>query len=214
MGLLLALVVLLLAAVLFLLAAALHLVPGIGDLFGETTTDHTGPALLKSVRDLDRYEAAEGSFQVVVDLDKDAKFLPDAVRGSRTLYVGAGTVDSYVDLGGLGASAVRTDKERTRAELWLPHARLGKAALDAKRSHAVVKERGFLDRLGDFFSDNPGDEHQVNQLAVRHITDAAKESRLTARAERNTTTMLRGLLGSLGFREVTVHYGQEPPAHR
>ena len=32
-----------------------------------------------------------------MDLEKDAKFLPDAVRGRRTLYVGAGSVDAYVD---------------------------------------------------------------------------------------------------------------------
>ncbi|MFK0046269.1 hypothetical protein ACIQU4_19630 [Streptomyces sp. NPDC090741] len=33
-----------------------------------------------------------------MDLEKDAAFLPDAIRGTRTLYVGAGTVSGYVDL--------------------------------------------------------------------------------------------------------------------
>ncbi|MGW5071270.1 DUF4230 domain-containing protein, partial [Streptomyces cyaneofuscatus] len=52
-------------------------------------------------------------------------------------------------------------------------------------------------------------EQAVNQLAVRHIGEAAKESGLTARAEKNTADMLKGLLGSLGFERVTVRYGDD-----
>lgn len=71
----------------------------------------------------------------------------------------------------------------------------------------MSKQRGLLDRLGDFFSDNPGDERAVQRLAARHIADAAQETSLVDRAEANTTTMLRGLLRSLGFEEVKVVYG-------
>lgn len=184
----------------------LSVLPGLKDLFGTETEDRSGPALLESIQDISRYDAASGNFQVVVDLEKDAKFLPDAVRGSRTLYVGAGTVDAYVDLGKLDEDDVRVDDDRTSATLRLPHARLGKPALDPERSYAVSKQRGLFDRLGDFFSDNPGSEQAVQKLAVRHIGDAAKESGLTARAETNTTEMLEGLLRSLGFEEVRVGY--------
>ncbi len=156
-----------------------------GDLFGTETHDRSGPALLESVRDMSRYEAASGSFQVVVDLDKDAEFLPDAVRGTRTLYVGAGTVDAYVDLGRLGERDVTVDSDRTSATLRLPHARLGRPALDPDRSYAVSKQRGLLDRLGDLFSDNPNSEQAVQRLAVRHIGDAGEEQRLTARREQH-----------------------------
>ncbi|GAA2253600.1 DUF4230 domain-containing protein [Streptomyces atrovirens] len=186
----------------------LSLLPGLKDLFGTETEDRSGPALLESVQDISRYDAASGNFQVVVDLEKDAKFLPDAVRGSRTLYVGAGTVDAYVDLGKLDEDDVRVDDDRTSATLRLPHARLGKPALDPERSYAVSKQRGLFDRLGDLFSDNPGSEQAVQKLAVRHIGDAAEESGLTTRAETNTTEMLEGLLRSLGFEEVRVSYGE------
>ncbi|MEY9490545.1 hypothetical protein RKD26_006339 [Streptomyces calvus] len=198
--------VVLLFAVLFA-GIRLSVLPGLKDVFGTETRDRSGPALLESVRDISRYEAASGSFQVVVDLEKDTKFLPDAVRGSRTLYVGAGTVDAYVDLGSLDGDDVRVDEDRTSATLRLPHARLGTPALDPGRSYAVSKQRGLLDRLGDLFSDNPNSEQAVQQLAVRHIGDAAKESGLTARAESNTTEMLEGLLRSLGFERVRVTYG-------
>ncbi|MEU8033085.1 DUF4230 domain-containing protein [Streptomyces sp. NPDC049099] len=189
----------------------LAVLPGIKDLFGTETHDRSGPALLKSIQDMSRYDAASGNFQVVVDLEKDAKFLPDAIRGTRTLYVGAGTVDAYVDLGRVGEKDVSVNGDRTSATLRLPHARLGRPALDPDRSYAVSKQRGLLDRLGDLFSDNPNSEQAVQKLAVRHIGDAARSSGLTARAETNTTGMLQGLLRSLGFTEVHISYGT--PAH-
>ncbi|GAA4559067.1 DUF4230 domain-containing protein [Streptomyces collinus] len=198
---------LVLVLVVFFAGLRLSVIPGLKDLFGTETHDRSGPALLKSIQDISRYDAASGNFQVVVDLEKDAKLLPDAIRGTRTLYVGAGTVDAYVDLGKIGENDVKVNGDRTSATLRLPHARLGKPALDPDRSYAVSKQRGLFDRLGDLFSDNPNGEQAVQKLAVRHIGDAAKESELTARAESNTTGMLEGLLRSLGFEEVRVTYG-------
>jgi hypothetical protein len=185
----------------------LAVLPGIRDLFGTETHDRSGPALLKSIQDMSRYDAASGNFQVVVDLEKDSKYLPDAIRGTRTLYVGAGTVDAYVDLGQVGEKDVSVNADRTSATLRLPHARLGRPALDPDHSYAVSKQRGLLDRLGDLFSDNPNNEQAVHKLALKHIGDAARGSGLTARAETNTTGMLQGLLRSLGFKEVHISYG-------
>jgi hypothetical protein len=198
---------LVLVLVVFFAGLRLSVLPGLKDLFGTETHDRSGPALLKSIQDISRYDAASGNFQVVVDLEKDAKLLPDAIRGTRTLYVGAGTVDAYVDMGKVGENDVRVNGDRTSATLRLPHAQLGRPALDPDRSYAVSKQRGLFDRLGDLFSDNPNGEQAVQKLAVRHIGDAAKESELTARAESNTTGMLEGLLRSLGFKEVRVSYG-------
>lgn len=200
-------VALLVVLVLFMLAGRFSLVPGLDDVFGEETKDRSGPAVLKSIQDMNRYEGAAGNFQIVVDLEKDAKFLPDAIRGTRTLYVGAGTVSAYVDLNRLGDKSVTVNEDRTEATLRLPHARLGTPALNADRSYAVSKQRGLLDRLGDLFSDNPADERAVHRLAAQRIGEAAKESELNVRAEKNTTAMLQGLLRSLGFRQVTVTYG-------
>ncbi|MFI9173881.1 DUF4230 domain-containing protein [Streptomyces lincolnensis] len=196
-----------LVLVVFFAGIRLSVLPGLKDLFGTETHDRSGPALLQSIQDISRYDAASGNFQVVVDLEKDTKYLPDAIRGSRTLYIGAGSVDAYVDLGKVGKNDVTVNDDRTSATLLLPHARLGKAALDVDRSYAVSKQRGLLDRLTDLFSDNPNGEQAVQKLAVRHIGAAAKESELTKRAEVNTTNMLEGLLRSLGFKEVNVRYG-------
>jgi hypothetical protein len=196
-----------LVLVVFFAGIRLSVLPGLKDLFGTETKDRSGPTLLQSIQDMSRYDAASGNFQVVVDLEKDSKYLPDAIRGTRTLYVGAGTVDAYVDLGKVGKDDVTVNGDRTSAALRLPHAALGKPALDPDRSYAVSKQRGLLDRIGDLFSDNPNSEQAVQKLAVRHVQDAAKDSGLTKRAETNTTDMLEGLLHSLGFKEVQVSYG-------
>ncbi|MFF7178321.1 DUF4230 domain-containing protein [Streptomyces sp. NPDC008121] len=192
--------------VVLLLLGRFSLTPGLDDLFGEETRDRSGPALLKSVQDMHRYEGAAGNFQIVVDLEKDARLLPDAIRGTRTLYVASGSVGAYVDLGKIGEGSVTVDEKRTSATLRLPHARLEAPALDPEKSYAVSKQRGLLDRLGDLFSDNPADERAVHALAAKRIGEAARESDLTQRAEKNTTAMLEGMLRALGFQHVTVHY--------
>ncbi|GAB2815573.1 DUF4230 domain-containing protein [Streptomyces daliensis] len=189
--------------------AGRNLLPDLRSPFGTETKDRTGPVLLKSIQDMSRYQAAEGTFQVVVDLEKDAKFLPDAVRGSRTLYVGNGSVASYVDFGGLDDGAVRVSDDEKSVSVRLPHAKLAKPSLDVERSYPVTKERGLLDRIGDFFTDNPDDEREVHKLAVRHISEAARESDLEKRAEKNTTDMLEGMLRSLKFEDVSVTYAEE-----
>lgn len=60
--------------VLVLVFVQVNWLPSPSDLLDEESKDRSGPVLLKSVRDLSRYEAAAGNFQVVVDLDRDATF--------------------------------------------------------------------------------------------------------------------------------------------
>lgn len=200
-----ALVLLGLSLVLFLLGRFVH-VPGLDDVFGVDTQDRSGPAVLKSIQDMHRYEGAAGNYQVVVDLEKDARLLPDSIRGTRTLFVASGSVAAYVDFGSIGQGSVTVDEKRTTATLRLPHAQLAEPSVDPKRSYTVSKQRGLIDRLGDLFSDNPADERAVHVLAAERIGDAAKESDLTLRAEKNTTSMLQGLLRALGFEQITVTY--------
>jgi hypothetical protein len=197
---------LLVFAGLLVLVAKADLIPGLPNPFAEETKDRTGPVVLKSIKDMSRFEGASGNFQVVVDLEKDATFLPDAVRGRRTLYVGAGSVDAYVDFGKLGDNAVKVSDDRTSASVQLPHATLERTSLDPKRSYVVAQQRGFFDRLTDFFSSNPDQQQQIQQLAADKIQAAAKDSGLAKRAETNTRSMLQQLLTSLGFTKVSVTF--------
>ncbi|NUP00658.1 MAG: DUF4230 domain-containing protein, partial [Nonomuraea sp.] len=120
------------------------------DPLGERTVDRSQPVLLQSIKDLSRFEAATGNFQVVVDLEKDANFLPDAVKGTRTLFVGAGGVDAYVDFSAMAQGAVTVNEDRTEATIRLPRAQLEKPNLDNSRSYVFAQQRGLLDRVQDF----------------------------------------------------------------
>ncbi|WP_157249940.1 DUF4230 domain-containing protein [Nonomuraea typhae] len=177
---------------------------------GEQTIDRSQPVLLQSIHDLSRFEAASGSFQVVVDLQKDAAFLPDAIKGTRTLFVGAGSVDAYVDFTGLAKEAVTVSEDRTQVTLRLPRAQLEKPNLDNNRSYVFAQQRGLFDRVQDFLSASPADQRELYVLAEKKIAEAATASDLRARADTNTKLMLEGLLKSLGFSKVTVRFSDEP----
>ncbi|GAA2749772.1 MULTISPECIES: DUF4230 domain-containing protein [Kitasatospora] len=194
---------------LFLAAARFDLLPGLPNPFATKDVDRSQPVVLKSIQNMSRYTAATGNFQVVIDLDQEAKFLPSALLGTRSLYVGAGSVGAYVDLGKLGADAVKVSEDRRTATIVVPHAQLADAALDVKRSYMFSQQRGLFDRIGDFFSSDGSadDQHKVELLAVDKIQAAAKDTALTSTAETNTVAMLQGLLRSLGFTDVTVTVG-------
>ncbi|MEU7853641.1 DUF4230 domain-containing protein [Nonomuraea sp. NPDC049141] len=178
--------------------------------FGEQTIDRSQPVLLQSIKDLSRFEAATGNFQVVVDLEKDARFLPDAVKGTRTLFVGAGNVDAYVDFSAMGANGVTVSKDRTEATIRLPRAQLEKPNLDNRRSYVFAQQRGLLDRVQGFLSSSPNDQRELYVLAETKIAEAAASSDLRARADTNTKAMLEGMLKSLGFAKVTVKFADQP----
>jgi hypothetical protein len=182
----------------------LHLVPGWLNPFAEQTKDRSSPVVLKSIRDLSRYEAATGNFQVVVDLEKDAKFLPNSVRGQRTLFVGNGSVDAFVDFGRLGTGGVTVNADRTAVTVRLPRAQLEPTNLDPQHSYVFATQRGIFNRIGDFFGGNPGDQKQLYSLAAQKIQAAARQSGLRERADQNTKLMLQNMLRALGFKQVTV----------
>jgi Protein of unknown function (DUF4230) len=188
---------------LFLAAAKFDWLPGLPNPFGSTTVDRSQPAVLQSIENMSDYDAATGNFQIVVNLDQEAKYLPSALLGRDTLYVAGGTVQSFVNL---GKAAVTVSADRRSATIVLPAAQLGQTALNPKESYVFAQNRGLFDRIGDFFSGNPNDQQQLTILAAQKIQTAAGSSGLTQRAQQNTQQMLTGLLRSLGFTSVTVTF--------
>src|SRR3954447_3826982 len=88
---------------------AVHLLPSFDNPFSDKTTDRSQPVLLQSMRDLHRYVAADGSFQVIVDLQQDKQNVPDFLLNDRVLFVGSGTVEEYVDFSNLATGAMKVD---------------------------------------------------------------------------------------------------------
>ncbi|GAA1761367.1 DUF4230 domain-containing protein [Luedemannella helvata] len=174
--------------------------------FATEKTDRSGPVLLKSIQDLSRYVAAEGSFQVLIDLQENNKYVPDFIFNDRTLFVGAGTVNAYVDFSTLGEGAIKESADGKSIEITLPAPQLEKPNLDHDRSYVYDEDRGLINRVGDLFGGDPNRQQQVYQLAEDKIAQAARESELQARAQRNTEQMLTSMLKSLGYENVKVTF--------
>ena len=189
--------------------SAVHLLPQLRNPFTQTTTDRGGPALLKSITSLSRYEAANGSFQVIVDLTKRVSFIPSFLQGSETLFIGQGSDIAYVDfspLKGSGSQAIQVSPDRTTVSVKVPHAQLEPAVLNVNQSYVYAEQQGLLNRIGNFFSGNPNSQQQVYMLAQQKIQTAANQSPLVADAQRNTQAMLTSMLTSLGFTHVTITF--------
>ena len=198
-------------AVLVIALSAVHLLPQLRNPFAEKTTVTSQPVLLKSITALSRYEAASGSFQVVVDLSQHS-LLPSFLQGSETLFIGQGTDIAFVNFGQLKGQAIQVSANRSAVTVNLPRAQLEPAVLNVRQSYVYARQQGLLNRIGDFFGGNPNDQQQVYIAAQQKISAAARHSRLLAEAERNTRGMLTGMLSSLGFKRITVNFGSPAPA--
>src|SRR5262249_18475287 len=197
-------------AVLVIALSAVHLLPQLRNPFAEKTTVTSQPVLLKSITALSRYEAASGSFQVVIDLSQHS-LLPPFLQGSETLFIGQGTAIAFVNFAQLKGQALRVAASRSAVAVTLPRAQLEPAVLNVRQSYVYAQQRGLLNRIGDFFGGNPNGQQQIYVAAQQKISAAARHSPLLAEAERNTRAMLNGMLGSLGFKRVTVSIGAPAP---
>ena len=200
------------AGVLIVVLSAVHLLPQLRNPFAETTTVRSEPVILKSISELSRYEAASGSFEVVVDLTRRASLLPSFLEGSETLFIGEGTDVAFVDFSGLKSQAIQVSADRTSVTVTLPKAQLEPAALNVSQSYVYAQQQGLFNRIGNFFSGNPNSQQQVYILAQQKIQTAAQQSPLLAEAQKNTEGMLDGMLSSLGFQHITVTFGRAAPS--
>jgi hypothetical protein len=168
--------------------------------------DHSPAPLLLALQDLSQYQAATGTFQVVVDVERDTPNVPSLISGERTTFLGIGSVNAIVDFTNVGADRVTVSPDRRSVAIVLPAPQLAPAVVDPAASRVVGRERGFVNRIAAAFKDNPTSEQQLYQLAQVKMNNAATASGLTQRGEENTRRMLTTLARSLGFTNVTVTF--------
>ena len=173
--------------------------------FDTKTTDRTGSPVLRTLTDLSEYRAASGHYETVVDLAKDTKHLPNWVSGERLLYVGKGDVDAVVDFGELDERRVSISDDAKSLTVKLPAPTMNKPLLDLETSYVVDHDKGLVNRFK-----GSEIEREAQLRAVTQMTAAASgEGLLMDRAKENTSAMLRGLLGSLGYTSVTITYDED-----
>jgi len=185
------------------------LIPDFGNPFTTETVDRSGPAVLKSIQNLQDFHAASGHFEVIVDVEQDTRFVPGSIKGQRVLFVAIGAVDAGVNFSGLDESAVEVSDNRRTVSIELPPATFGEPELDLDRSYVYDRDRGAIDRIQSLLGDDPGFEPELYALAEEKLANAARDgSGLLARAEQNTRLMLEGLLRALGFTRIDVTFAE------
>ena len=165
--------------------------------FQASQVDRSQPALLKSIKEISQYHAAVGNFEVVLDVEDDVGWMPDIIAGRRTLFVAAGTVNTYIDLSGLADKDLKLSPDGKSVTVRLPEPQLDKPNLDHDRSYMFDQDRGIFDRIVDAI-ETP-QQAQFFKLAETKMATAAEESELRKQAAENTKTMLTGMFGSLGI---------------
>jgi hypothetical protein len=178
--------------------------------FRTETVDRSSPVVLKAIQDLRQLRAATGHYEVIVDVEKDTRFVPAAIRGERILFVAVGTVDAGVDLRGLDDDAIDVDESRREVSVELPRAILLGARVDPARSYVYDRDRGLIDRVASVFQDSPTGERELYVLAEQKLREASRGGELLARAERNTRNTLVALLRALGFTQIAVRFSAGP----
>jgi len=188
-----------------------RLLPSVRNPFASRTVERSQAPLRKSLEDLSRYQAATAQLSVIIDSEKDARLLPSFLRGERTIFTAAGSVDATVDFSGIGDRAISVSEDRRSVTLTLPAPRLSDARIDPDQSRVVSRQRGLFDRVGSAFSDNPSDDHSLYSAAQNKMNAAAAhDTELVSRAETNTRRMLETMLRTLGYSTVTVGFTPNP----
>ena len=176
--------------------------------FGTETKDHSPPVIVNQIRDLAEFRAAEVDIEVIVDRERDVKWVPSFLAGERVQYVAVGTVDATVDFSSLDDGAVVVADDGASATIIVPAPTIGPPLIDFDQGGVMNRDRGVLDRLGGVFVDNPTAEASLIAEAEDKMLAAAAESDLLERAEENTTTTLTDLATALGVENVRVVFEQ------
>ena len=143
---------------------------------------------------------------MILDLEKDVKYVPSAIAGERVQFVGVGTVDAVVDFESLGAGAVEISDDAKSVKIVLPGAYAMEPVLDHDQSHVMNRDRGLLNRLGGIFNDNPTSEASLYDAAIDKMADSARQTDLIDRAEEHTTLVLTAMMKAMGFENIDIAF--------
>ncbi len=170
------------------------------------TTERERPAavLLTELRDQSEYVAAEARFSTVVDVEEDADYLPDFVKGEKTTFIAEGEVEATVDFSTLTTDGLEIAPDGT-VTITIPEPVLSEPRIDPDATYVADRDRGALDRIEDAVTGgNPTDDAALYQRADEKLASAAADSELRDRARENTEAFVTGLVEALGYDDVTV----------
>jgi hypothetical protein len=184
----------------------------LGNPFTTETQDRSAPPVLLELRNLAEFHAAQGQFEVTLDIEDDVQWMPSFIAGERVQFIAVGSVDAVVDFRALDAQSVDVDDDTSTVVVELGPVTLQPPVLDLEQSHVMNRDRGLINRLGGMFNDNPTSEGRLMREAEDKIALAAAATELVERAEENVTQSLTALIRALGYENVQVTFADAPIA--
>jgi hypothetical protein len=180
---------------------------------GSTEKVKQHPVLLQELQSLSRYTAATGRFQTIVDVEQDADYLPDFLKGERVTMFAEADVEAFVDFSGLGLGAIDRSADGTTVTITIPEPELTAPRLDHDATYVATRDRGLVDRFEDALtSGEPTDDQELYQRATAQLAEASEQSELQDRAKTNTRAFLEALLADLGVERVIIAFEQPVPS--
>lgn len=171
--------------------------------FKTNIEDRTNPALLTQLQDLSDFHAATANFEIMVDLEKDVRYVPAVLAGERAVLKAVGSVDAVIDFSNIGPSSVSIAEDGL-VTVALPEVRLAPAVVDPSSSSVTTRKRGIINRLSSVFVDSPTSEKALYVAAGEKMDAAAQDSGLVERAQANVTKTIEGLAAGFGYDQVKV----------
>lgn len=155
------------------------------------------PVLLRSIRDLARFETTELELEKVIDLsDRQSRFFGLIEAKDAMLLVAGGEVTIGVDLGKLGDGDVALDAATATATLTLPQPEIFSVRLDEGRTYVYTRSTDLLARRNEQL------ESRARAEAIAALDKAAREANVTDRARQQAERQLGALVTALGVEHV------------
>ena len=164
-------------------------------------------APLPDLRAMHEYHGASGSFQVIVNVDKDIPVVPNFLQGRHVMFLAQGSVEGVVDFSNLDDDAVKIDGKSVKIRL--PHAELKDVQWDVDASRVLDQDRGLFTAFRDLLGKNP-DTRPFFTAAEPKVRDAANKTDMIAKTEENTRRMLTGLFVTAGYETVKIDWQDSP----
>lgn len=171
----------------------------------ETVTVRETPNVVVAVQNLARLETAAYHMERVIDIkDRQESLFGLVSAEDAVLLIAAGDVTAGVDLSKVTQVDIEVDETSRRARIVLPAPEVLITRLDNERTFVHTRRTDVLAKRNETL------ETRARQEAERSLRDAALHSGIIALARRNAEHVIRTLIQSLGYQDVTIAWQDRP----
>lgn len=173
----------------------------------EPITVRPTPSVVVAVQNLARLETAAFHMERVIDIKDRQETLFGLIEAEdAVLLVAAGDVTAGVDLSKVTQVNVVTDEQGRSVRIELPPPEILITRIDNARTFVHTRRTDALAKR------NENLETRARQEAERSLRDAAIEGGILNLARKNAQQVIETLVRSLGYREVTIVWGDDETA--